>query len=417
MEYGINTIDDFEFGGKTVLARFDLNSPYDRQKARFSSIKRIEAAVPTIKELSDKGSKLVILSHQGGDLEYHNFISTAYHREVLEDLLGMNIGFIDDVCGPAARGAIDDLRSGEVLLLDNVRYMAEEMTLFETKLRLSAEEQAKTIVVSKLSPHGDIYLCDAFAAAHRDQPTLVGFEMLLPSCMGRLFEKEYGTLSRIMTSPERPVVFLLGGSKIEDAFNMMPVVLSKSIADKVLACGLLAQVFYMATGRFLGEASEKVIKDKKLDEYLPEAKRLYEKYKDKILLPLDFAFVDKERHEVKVDQLPIKRPIEDIGSETISAYKEEVSNCRTVFVNGPAGVFENSLTQKGTKELLEHITSKDCFSVIGGGDSVAAVSKYGVASGFSYICTGGGAMVRFLSGEVLPVVAALKESAKIFSGD
>jgi len=318
MQYGINTIDDFDLKGKKVIARFDLNSPFDRNKKKFRNIKRIEAAIPTIKELSIKGARLAIMAHQGGDLEYQNFVSTVYHKEVLEGLLGIPLKFIDDICGPAARKAFEDLKDGEILLLDNVRYMAEEMTLFETKLKLSASEQSKTVVVSRMAPHADIYLCDAFAAAHRDQPSLVGFEELLPSCMGRLFEKEYGVLSKIMTSPEKPVVFILGGSKIEDAFNMMPEVLSKDIADQILACGLLAQVFYMAKGTYMGAETEKVICDKKLDEYIPQAKKILEKYSDRLCLPLDYAFSDKTRHEVKRKDLPVKKAIEDIGTQTIS---------------------------------------------------------------------------------------------------
>ena len=292
MKYGINTLDDFDFNGKTVLARFDLNSPYDRENKKFKNIKRIEAAVPTIKELIDKGAKLVILTHQGGDLEYHNFISTELHSRVLSELTGAPVNFIDDVCGPAAREAIDNLRDGQALLLDNVRYMAEEMTLFETKLKLTAQEQTKTIVVSKLAPYGDIYVCDAFVAAHRSQPTLVAFQYLMPSAMGRLFEKEYEVLSKIMTSPEKPAIFLLGGAKIEDAFDMMPEVLSKGIAEEILTCGLLANVFNMAKGINMGSSSEKVIYDKKLDEYIDSAKQILSKYSDKIIMPIDYAFVD-----------------------------------------------------------------------------------------------------------------------------
>ena len=256
MKYGIKTLDDFSLKEKTVLARLDLNSPYDVKEGKLKDITRIKAAIPTITELSRAGAKLVLLTHQGGDLEYHNYISTRLHKNEISKLLDKEVMFIDDVCGPAARGAITDLSPGQILLLDNVRYMAEEMTLFETKLKLTPQEQAKTIVVRKLAPLADIYICDAFAAAHRDQPTLVGFEEVLPSGMGRLFEKEYGVLSKIMKEPEHPAIFLLGGAKIEDAFKMMPKVLSEGIADKILSAGLLGQLFLMARGISLGKASE-----------------------------------------------------------------------------------------------------------------------------------------------------------------
>lgn len=412
MKYGIKTLDDFNFEGKVVLARLDLNSPYDRQNNTLKDITRIKAAVPTIEELSDLGSRLVLMSHQGGDLEYHNYVSTYLHSLVIQDLLGKKINFIDDICGPAARDAIKNLKEGDILLLDNVRYMAEELTLFETKLKLSPEEQAKTIVVRKLSPLSDIYVCDAFAAAHRSQPTLVGFEQVLPSAMGRLFEKEYEVLSKIITSPDRPCVFMLGGAKIEDAFKMLPEVLKKGIADKILTSGLLAQVFMMAEGIDIGNPSKELIYAKKLDQYIDLARDILSEYKRKIMLPVDFAYLLDTRIEVEVGNLPIDNLIEDIGSKTVSIFKDEIGEAKTVFVNGPAGVFEKPATELGTRELWSYVSKTNNFSVIGGGDSIAAVNKYNLADGFSYICTGGGAMVRFLSGEELPVVKALKDSAK-----
>ena len=416
MKYAINTLDDFDFKGKVILCRLDLNSPYDRESHRLSDTERIIAAIPTIKELSQKGARLVLLAHQGGDLEYHNFISTSYHAAILSNLLSRKVDFIDDVCGPAARQAIASLKSGQILLLDNVRYMAQEMTLFETKLKLTPQEQAKTIVVSKLAPLAGIYVCDGFAAAHRAQPTLVGFEQYLPSAMGRLFEKEYEVLSGIMISPKHPVIFLLGGAKIEDAFDMMPKVLSDSIADKILTAGLLAQVFMISSGIDIGDVSREIIYKKKLDIFIGSAKELLLNYKDRILMPVDYASsLNNNRIEFGINKLPSSLPILDIGSKTIELYKEEISKAKTVFVNGPAGVFEKPETELATKELLTHIARSDSFSVIGGGDSISAVNKYGLIDGFSYVCTGGGAMVRFLSGEELPVVAALKKSANRFN--
>ena len=416
MKYGIKTLDDFNFKDKTVIARLDLNSPYDPEEGRLKDITRIKAAIPTVKEISEAGAKLVLLTHQGGDLEYHNYISTKLHSEVISKLIGKDIKFIDDVCGPAARDAIRKLNPGSILLLDNVRYMAEEMTLFETKLKLTAAEQAKTIVVRKLVPLADIYICDGFAAAHRDQPTLVGFEELLPSGMGRLFEKEYGILSKIMDSPEHPVVFMLGGAKIEDAFSMMGQVLSKNIADKILTSGLLGQLFLMAKGINLGGKTEEVIYAKKLDKYVDQAKKILGDYKDKIILPQDFACDNEGRYEINLEDLPSEYAISDIGSATIDAYKDIISRAKTVFINGPAGVFEKPETEYGTKELFTHTAKSDCFSVIGGGDSIAAANKFVHDGRFSYMCTGGGAMVRFLSGEELPVVKALKKGGKIPEG-
>lgn len=411
MKYGIKTLDDFDFQDKTVLCRLDLNSPYDPQSGKLKDTNRIEKAIPTIAELSDKGAKLVLLTHQGGDLEYHNYISTRLHREVISELTGKDVSFIDDVCGPAARDAVKKLKPGQILLLDNVRYMAEEMTLFETKLKLAPSEQAKTIVVAKLSPLADLYVCDGFAAAHRDQPTLVGFEEVLPSAMGRLFEAEYGVLSKIMEEPEHPVIFILGGAKIEDAFNMMPKVLKDGIADNILSAGLLGQLFLMAKNVSLGKASEDVIYVKKLDAYMDEAKKILESYPDRIITPKDFALEKDGRKEISIEALPANEAIMDIGQSTIDKYRELISSARTVFINGPAGVFEKPETEKGTRELFTHTASSDSFSVIGGGDSITAAKKFNLDKEFSYMCTGGGAMVRFLSGEELPVVKALKKGA------
>lgn len=412
MKYGINTLDDFDFKSKVVLCRLDLNSPYDRDNNKLADTNRIEKAIPTIEELSEAGAKLVLMSHQGSDLEYHNYISTKLHSGKLSELLGKKVTFIDDVCGPAAREAIRNLESGKIILLDNVRYMAEEMTLFETKLKLTPKDQAKTIVVRRLAPIADYYVCDAFAAAHRSQPTLVGFEELLPSAMGRLFEREYGILSKIMTSPDKPCVFLLGGAKIEDAFTMMPKVLEENITDKILTSGLLAQVFMLASGIDIGTPSRKLIYKKKLDAYIDKAKDILSCYRDKIVMPSDYAYSDNGRVEIDTSNLPTGNLIADIGTKTIAMYKDEILEAKTVFVNGPAGIFEKPDSELGTKEIWEHIAKSDSFSVIGGGDSIAAVNKYDLSDGFSYMCTGGGAMVRFLSGEELPVVKALKKSAK-----
>ena len=195
MRFGIHTLDEFELRGKTVLCRVDMNQPVDRQSGTLKSTARIEACVPTIRELSDKGAKVVLLAHQGSDIEYKNFYCTKPHAAVLGQLLGRPVQWIDDVCGPTARQMIRELKDGEILLLDNVRYVSEEQTLFERKLQLTHEQQAETLLVEKLAPLADLYVCDAFAAAHRDQPSLCGFEQVLPSAMGRLFEKEYCVMS------------------------------------------------------------------------------------------------------------------------------------------------------------------------------------------------------------------------------
>ena len=414
MRFGINTLDDIEVRDKTVLCRIDINQPVDRAAGKLKDTTRIEACVPTLKELSEKGAKLVLLAHQGSDIEYKNFWTTEPHAKVLTELLGKEVKFIDDVCGPAAREAIKALKSGEILLLDNVRFVSEEQTLFETKLLLSHEEQAKTLLVSKLSPLGDMYVCDAFAAAHRDQPSLCGFEQILPSAMGRLFEEEFCVISGLMEKPERPCVFVLGGAKINDAFLMMTTVLSGGVADQVLSGGLVGEVLLWADGKDIGEPARAFIQKEGYASLVETAKELLAKYRDKITMPGDFAAVENgKRVEFPLGKIPANALVLDIGSETAAGYQRIIRQAKTVFVNGPMGVFEEAATETGTKMVWESLGDTPAYTVIGGGDSITATKKYGKTKDINYICTGGGALIRFLAGEELPVVKALRHGSTI----
>ena len=412
MQFGINTIDDFDVKGKTVLCRIDINQPVDCEKGTLKSTARIEACTPTLKELSDKGAKLVLMAHQGSDIEYKNYYTTEPHSKVLTKLLGKDVKFIPDVCGPAAIEAIKGLNDGEILLLDNVRFLAEEQTLFEKNLKLTHEEQAKTLLVRKLAPLADLYICDAFAAAHRDQPSLCGFEQVLPSAMGRLFEKEYRILSQLMEAPKHPCTFVLGGAKVADAFMMMRTVLESGVADKILTGGLVANIMLAATGSNIGRGSLDFIEKSGYSEYIEVAKELYAAFGSHIVLPKDLAFVENgKRVEVKVGEVPADAGVLDIGTETAEKYQEIIRASETVFVNGPMGVFEEAPTESGTKMVWDALGDTRAFTVVGGGDSITATTKYGKKEQIDYICTGGGSLIRFLSGKELPVVHALKAAA------
>ena len=418
MRFGINTLDNFNYEGKTVLMRVDMNQPVDRATGTLKSTQRIEACAKTVKEVADQGAKVVLMCHQGSDIEYKNFYCTKPHAEVLSKLLGKEVKWIDDVCGPAAREVIKSLQNGEVLLLDNVRYMSEEMTYFEQKLALSHEQQAKTVVVEKLAPLADLYVCDAFAAAHRDQPTLCGFEQVLPSAMGRLFEEEYCVVSELMEKPARPCVFVLGGAKISDAFIMMETVLSNGSADKILSGGLVGNILLAAKGEKIGQGSLDFIEKEGYTNYIEVGKGLLEKYGDKIVLPVDLAYVESgERKECDVKETPDNIGALDIGSKTIKIYEDEIANAATIFTNGPMGVFEEAITEAGTKAIFEAMANAKGYSVIGGGDSVTAAKKYKVTDKIGYICTGGGALIRFLTGEELPVVKALRFATEKFGAE
>ena len=415
MRFGIHTLDEFDVSGKTVLCRVDMNQPVDRATDTLKSTARIEACAPTIRELSDKGAKLVLLAHQGSDIEYKNFYCTRPHAKVLERLLGRPVQWIDDVCGPTARQMIRDLKDGEILLLDNVRYVSEEQTLFEMKLQLTHEQQAKTLLVEKLAPLADLYVCDAFAAAHRDQPSLCGFEQVLPSAMGRLFEKEYCVISELMASPTKPCVFVLGGSKISDAFMMMETVLGSGVADTVLTGGLVGNILLAAKGEAIGQGSLDFIYKSNYGKFIEKAKTIYAKYADKIVLPADLGYVeDGARKECKIGAVPAEICAVDVGSETAKQYESIILAAKTVFVNGPMGIFEKPETELGTKTVFEALGACPGYTVVGGGDSVTAAAKYQVKDKLGYVCTGGGALIRFLTGEELPVVKALRHAAKAF---
>ena len=414
MRFGIRTLDEAELQGKTVLCRVDMNQPVDRASGTLKSVNRIRACVPTIRELSDRGAKTVLLAHQGSDIEYKNYYTTKPHAAVLAQLLGREVQWIDDVCGPAAREKMQNLKDGEILLLDNVRFVAEEQTLFEMKLRLTHEQQAKTLLVEKLAPLADLYVCDAFAAAHRDQPSLCGFEQVLPSYMGRLFEKEFCTVSQVMEAPERPCVFILGGAKISDAFLMMETVLGKGVADRVLTGGLVANIFLTALGKEIGQGSVDFILKSNYGEYIEKAKALYEAYGEKITLPEDLSWVTEgQRQEAALGQIPADIAAIDIGHQTAETYRAAILNAKTVFVNGPMGVFEQEPSEYGTKAVWQALADTEGFTVLGGGDSITATEKYGLTDRMGYICTGGGALIRFLTGEELPVVKALRHGATI----
>ncbi len=418
MRFGIHTLDEYDVAGKAVLCRVDINQPVDRLTGTLKSHARIRACVPTVKELADRGAKVVLLAHQGSDIEYKNFYTTAPHADVLSELLGQRVQFIDDVTGPAARAAIGALRSGEILLLDNVRFCSEEQTLFEQKLQLTHAQQAQTEVVKKLAPLFELYVCDAFAAAHRDQPSLCGFEQVLPSAMGRLFEKEYCVISELMEQPKRPCTFVLGGAKVADAFLMMETVLHSGAADRVLTGGLVGNILLAAVGQPIGAGSLAFIEKSGYAPFIESSKAIYTAFSDRILLPTDLAGVtDGKRTEVPVGRVPEAFSALDIGSLTAKRYQDAIRSSATVFVNGPMGVFEQAETELGTKAVWEALADTPAYTVIGGGDSITATAKYGATDKIGYICTGGGALIRFLTGEELPVVRALRHAAKTFPAD
>jgi phosphoglycerate kinase len=242
---------------------------------------------------------------------------------------------------------------------------------------------------------------------------MVAFQELLPSAAGPLLMAEVSALSRVLESPARPAVFVLGGAKISDAYGMMRQVLENGSADKILACGVTGQVMLIAKGYDLGRKIATFIAERSLDEFIEPSREYLAGYPDRIVCPLDLAFEkDGARQEMAVDALPADEMFLDIGRSTIAAFSAEIAKAGTIFVNGPPGAYENPLFEVGTKSVLGAIGRAEGYSVIGGGDSVTAAQKYVDADAISYMCTAGGAMVRFLSGTPLPLLVAMEKSCR-----
>ena len=369
-------------------------------------------SLPTIVDLADAGARVVIIAHQGDTLDYHNLVSIDQHAGILSDKLGREVGFIDDVAGPAARAAIQALGDGEILLLDNIRFLTEEVSTFESAVKLTPAEMTKTYLVRSLAPLVDVYVNDAFAAAHRNAPSMVAFQELLPTAGGRLLIDEVTALSGLASDPKRPCVFLLGGLKISDAFSMMEKVLADGTADRILTTGITANVMLIARGVDLGTSTTAFINDRSLDAFIPRAAELLEAYGDRIEVPTDLAFdEDGERREVAVADLPTDHLLIDVGSETVAAYEAVIADAATLFVNGPAGVYESAAGEYGTRSLWEAVAASDGYSVIGGGDTVASARRFVDPGDIGFISTGGGALIRFLSGHPLPLIDAMVRAA------
>lgn len=401
---GYNTIDDFKLENKTVLLRVDFNLPLDKKTLEIIDITRIKRVLPTIKELINKNAKIVIIAHQGrrGDWD---FTDMKKHAEALEKLIGKNVKFIDDIFGIKARTSIKSMKQGDVIMLDNVRKYKNETE------KKTPEEHAQSELIQNLYPLADFFINDAFAAAHRKQCSLTGFTTVLPSAAGRLMQKELETLSKIVANPEKPSVFLFGGAKFSDVIITIDRLLENKTADKIILTGLPANAFLKAEGIQLGDKNEETLSKEGTPDNYQEIKKILTKYKDNICLPLDFAQqTNTFRNEIDISSLPTQYNLFDIGKKTIDNFKNIISNAKTVFLSGPCGVFENPAFMKGTKEIFTHVANLDVFSIVGGGHTVAAVEKLGLENKISHISTGGGSLEKFMMGEKLPAVEALKNA-------
>jgi phosphoglycerate kinase len=374
------TLDDFDVKNKVVLVRVDFNSEIDPQTKKVTSDVRIRAhAESTLKELAEKGAKTVVLAHQGrkGDPDY---TPLKQHAEILGKILKCPVKYVDDVFGEKAKTAIKNLKSGEILVLENVRSWDGE-----TKSG-TPEQHSKTELVQNLAPLADLFVNDAFAAAHRGHVSMVGFTAVLPSAAGRIMERELKSLSKALEKPEKPSVYVMGGAKADDSLEISKYVLGNGIADYVLVGGVTSQLFLAAKGVDLGKKNMDFLAKKELTGLIPGIKALMEQYGDKVVVP--------------------------VGAKTVENYAKIILAAKSIVVSGPMGVYENKEFNFGTKKVFEAIANSKAFSLAGGGNTIAAIQEYGLSKKIGYISTAGGALIEFLMGKKLPGVVALETATK-----
>jgi phosphoglycerate kinase len=404
-------IEDLDLAGKRVLIRVDFNVPVNNGVVE--SDKRIRAALPTIKYALDKGASVILMSHLGrpdGKVNLKYTLAPVAKR--LQDLLGRPVQFLADCVGPEVEAACAKLKAGEVVLLENVRFHLEEEGKVKDKEGnvTKAEPAAVEAFRDALSRLGDVFVNDAFGTAHRAHSSVVGVK--LQRAAGFLLKKELDFLGEAVNKPVRPLVAIIGGSKISGKIDVIEALLPK--VDKLLIGGGMAFTFLKAQGYEVGNSLCEADK-------IELAKSLMAKAGDKLELPIDTAVTKKLDFgartldgltEVDSTAIPADQEGVDIGAKTAARYAEIIRNAKTVLWNGPMGVFEIDASAKGTYAVahaLVEATAKGAITVVGGGDSVAAVEKAGLEDKVSHVSTGGGASLEFLEGKALPGVVALSD--------
>ncbi|ASJ12847.1 phosphoglycerate kinase [Thermococcus thioreducens] len=404
-------LTDFSYHGKTVFLRADLNSPV--KDGRIISDARFRAVLPTIIYLLEHGAKVVIGTHQSKPYK-GDYITTEEHAEILSRLLGQEVEYVEDIFGNYARERIKALKPGEALMLENLRFSAEEVKY------KPIEDCERTFFVKKLAPLIDYVVNDAFAAAHRSQPSLVGFARLKPMIMGFLMEREVEALTRAYGTGEKPRVYVLGGAKVDDSLRVAENVLRNGRADLILTGGLVAHVFTLAKGFHIGDANLEFMAKRGLLELVERAEGILDEFYPYVRTPVDFA-VEYRGERVEVDLLGGEKslfdehPILDVGSRTVEKYREVLMRAKIIVANGPMGVFEREEFAVGTVGVFRAIGESPAFSVVGGGHSIASIYQHNI-TGISHVSTGGGAMLSFFAGEKLPVLEAFRISYEKFRG-
>ncbi|MBI5636306.1 phosphoglycerate kinase [Candidatus Micrarchaeota archaeon] len=391
--------------GKTVLLRVDVNSQV--QKGRVVDNPRIAAAADSIKLLCKTGAKVVVLAHQGR-FGKEDCISLKQHAALLKKR-GAKIEFVPQSIGEKAGNAIKKLKNGRALVLENLRFNPEEEMKFDS--------QTKKELVKFLAPLSQAFVNDAFSVSHRNQESVVGFAAMLPCFAGPLFEKEVTAANAATHEARHPCVYLLGGNKPNDVVKIMEFVLEKKIADKICASGRLGELCLMARGNIL---SKPAVREYAKPEYAAAyavIREMLSKHGMKVETPFDFAVErKKKREELTLTNLKdCEEPVKDIGWKTIRRFNKIIAEAKTVFVKGTCGVFEEENFRKGTSGVFKAVAASHAVKIIGGGHSTTALSQIGVSqSSFDYVSLSGGALLAVLSGEKLPGITALEQSAKKF---
>lgn len=387
------TIEDIDVNGKRVLVRCDFNVPQD-EEGNITDDRRIIAALPTIKYLMEHNAKVILCSHLGRPKgEFNMKYSLKPIAKRLSELLGKKVHMADDVIGDSAKCLVASLREGDVMLLENVRF--------------HKEEEANDMAFSKaLAELADVYVNDAFGTAHRAHASTEGVAKYLPAVCGYLIQKEINVMGKALNNPVRPFVAIIGGKKVSDKINVITNLIDK--VDELLIGGGMAYTFFKAKGYEIGKS---ICEDDKVEL----AKELMEKAAHKgvkLLLPIDNVVAtefsnDAESKVVASNEIPADCEGVDIGPETVKLYGDALKNAKTVIWNGPMGVFEFDKFAVGTNEIAKILGGLDAITIIGGGDSAAAIEKGGFADKMTHISTGGGASLEFLEGKELPGIACL----------
>ena len=388
------SVEDLDLKDKRVLMRADFNVPL--KEGKITDDTRIKAALPTIRYILEKGASLILMSHLGrpkGRVVEEMRLDPVARR--LEELLGRKVLKLDDCVGEKVKKQVEEMKPGEVILLENVRFHKEETN---NDPQFSRE----------LASLGDVFVNDAFGTAHRAHASTVGVTKFLPAAAGFLMKKELEVLGELLTKPETPFVAILGGAKVSDKIGVLRSLLKR--CQDILIGGGMAYTFLRAKGIPTGKS---LCEEDKIDE----ARRIMEEASSqgcKIFLPVDHIVASKpekgvQTKEVAQDKIPSDWIALDIGPKTVQLFKEAIQRARTIFWNGPMGMFEIDDFAKGTEAIARMLAESSATTVVGGGDSVAALRKMGLEKKMSHVSTGGGASLEFLEGKTLPGVEALSE--------